>query len=459
MALDLKRDIYQKLLKWKEEKSGKVLELRGARQTGKTYILDKFARENYGIYIYINMVQTSGEEFLKCLSVTTEWVPGEPRIEKPLHKALHMFDSCFRDDENTIVVIDEIQESARVFSLIRQFAREFSCHFIVTGSYLGKTLEKGYFMPMGDVDILTLYTLSFEEFLEVFGKRSLAETIDLYGGGSHTEYDELKKLYDLYCEIGGYPAVVKKYMETQDVMTCRSTLKNIIRIFTEESQRYFEGILEINLFEQVLPAIAQSMIRENVGSKDLVAELSNILYREDSSRIPKKSINQSTAWLYRSHIIGFCNRANECNLLDLSFNSRFYFLDVGVCRYFLDMAGADMTTVRGLVNENFVYIELEKRIDDLQLAGTAPTFGTYKGGEIDFLINNRRNYKSYGIEVKAGKTAGKTAKLLIADHKVEAVYFLKGDTYGGVEQNMITVPIYLLGRVNFDWVREKHDVQ
>lgn len=81
-------------------------------------------------------------------------------------------------------------------------------------------------------------------------------------------------------------------------------------------------------------------------------------------------------------------------------------------------------------------------------------FGLYKGGEIDFLVNSRENYKTYGVEVKFGKTEGKTAQLLLKDEKVEAVYFLKGDTYGGIADRKITVPIYLVGRLQFDFINE-----
>ena len=78
-SMELQRDIYKKLLNWKKRNNGKVLELKGARQTGKTFILDKFARENYNTYLYINMVQTSGAEFLECLDAATAWKPGMPR--------------------------------------------------------------------------------------------------------------------------------------------------------------------------------------------------------------------------------------------------------------------------------------------------------------------------------------------------------------------------------------------
>lgn len=451
--MELKRDIYEELLKWKKAGTGKVLEVRGARQTGKTYIIDKFSRENYKTYIYINMAQTSGEEFLECLDQVADWKPGEPRKDKALQEAFKLFDGRFEDCENTIVVIDEIQESARVYSLIRQFSREFTSNFVVVESYPGKTLSRDYFKPVEDLDILTLYSLSYEEFLDAFGKRELYNEIDLYGGSSHDGYDELKKYYDIYCQIGGYPAVVKKYLEAQDISACMGELHKVIQIFIEESQSYFEDILEVNLFGQLLPAIAHTMIKEKKGSDDLITEVSKIVYKQESNRVTKKSINQTIAWLFRSHIIDFCGKANECSPVNVSMNSRFYFLDVGVCKYFLDMAGADLSTLRGILSENFVYIALLKRIREFKMAGTAPMFGTYKEGEIDFLINSRENYKNYGVEVKAGKSEGKTAQQLLKDEKVEAVYFLKGDTYGGMADRKITVPIYLVGRVQFDYER------
>ena len=75
--MDLKRDIYASLLQWKGSNSGKVLEVSGARQVGKTYILTKFAKENYKKFIYINMMQTSGQEFIACLDQASRWKPGE----------------------------------------------------------------------------------------------------------------------------------------------------------------------------------------------------------------------------------------------------------------------------------------------------------------------------------------------------------------------------------------------
>lgn len=453
--MELRRDIYEELLKWKKEDSGHVLELRGARQVGKTFIVDKFSRENYSAYLYINMVQTSGREFLACLEAATAWKPGTPRREHPLHDAFLLFDGKFQDKKSTIVVIDEIQESAKVYSLIRQFAREFACHFVVTGSYLGKTVSEEYFQPVGDLDIMTLYTMSFEEFLDALKKRDLAEGMDLYGGSPPQDYNEIKAWYEIYCQIGGYPAVVKKYIGTESIKDAENEIEKIIQVFINESEHYFKDIIEMNMFEQLFPAIAQTMIKEKKGSSDLITELSGIICKEDSGRITKKGINAAIGWLYRSHVIGFCGQAAECNPIEITMNRRFYFLDVGVCKYFLDMAGSDAATTRGIVNENFVYIDLLKRTMRRELTWSAPVFGTYKSGEIDFLVRNRMLDSNYGVEVKSGRSKGRTAQLLLEDHKVKAVYFLKGDTYGGIEGRKITIPVYLIQKVQFNFCTER----
>ena len=77
-------------------------------------------------------------------------------------------------------------------------------------------------------------------------------------------------------------------------------------------------------------------------------------------------------------------------------------------------------------------------------------FALYKGGELDFFVNSRKDYKNYGIEVKAGHTIGKTANRMLEDGKIQALYLLKGDTYGGVEGKKVTIPVYLAGRMEFD---------
>ena len=112
--MELRRNMYKKLLAWKNENTGRVLELQGARQVGKTYILKKFGKENFSKMVYINMAENTGKNFLRCTSIAMEWEPGKPMEETPVRKALELYDETFKDNKDTVVIIDEIQESAEI---------------------------------------------------------------------------------------------------------------------------------------------------------------------------------------------------------------------------------------------------------------------------------------------------------------------------------------------------------
>jgi predicted AAA+ superfamily ATPase len=449
--MEFKRDIYKKLVKWKQDDTGKVLQVSGARQVGKTYILRKFAEENFKHVIYINMAEPSGEEFLQCMDKVLEWEPGTPREEKPVHRILELFDSGFIDTKDTVIVIDEIQESHRVFNLVRPFAREFDCYVIITGSYLGRLLAKEFFLPAGDYEDLTLETLTFAEFTEVFGKRDLYDSVDLFGGSDPIQYKELKEIFDLYQRIGGYPSVVNIYLESKSFELCDVELRRLMDIFTNESKRYFDDVMETNAFEKLFHGIAVTLIKEKQGIRDLVEDLSKIVYKEESGRFTKKMINHAIGWLQASHIIAYASKSIDCDYLNIKENARFYFLDIGIAHYFIARAGADEATIKGILAENFVYLALLRHISK-DIAGNAPWFAWYEKtkGELDFYVRSLMDYKNYGIEVKAGNNSGNTANQLITDGKIDYLYYLKGDTYGGVAGNVLTVPIYLTDRISFN---------
>jgi len=452
--MELKRNIYDKLIEWKKQNTGHVLELQGARQVGKTYILKKFGKENFRNMIYINMAEKSGKDFLRCYEMANEWEPGKPRPESPLHEAFKLYNQNFTDDENTVVIIDEIQESAEVYNQIRPLAREFKAYVIVTGSYLGRTVEREFFLPAGDMDHLTMETLTFDEFLDVFGERELYEKIDLFGGNDAVDYKKLMDYYEVYQKIGGYPAVVVSYAEEKDLNKCYEMVRRLIEIFTNESKRYFTDIIDMNMFQKLFNAIALLMIQEKQGVRDLTTELSKIAYQEDSGRMTKKMINHAISWLQESHIIGYASKAVDCDYKQIKDNSRYYFLDMGVAYHFLSRTGAPYEMIKGLLAENFVYLTLRRRIENAEIAGIAPWFASDEKtkGELDFYVRSLLDYKNYGIEVKSTDAAAKTARRLLDDKKLDYLYLLKGNTKGGIAEGKIfTMPLCLADRMRFDY--------
>lgn len=451
--MELKRNIYRKLVEWKRKDTGRVLELKGARQVGKTYILKKFGNENFLKMIYINMAEQSGQDFLQCLSIVTEWKPGEPRVEQPLQTALKLFDGAFMDDKDTVVIIDEIQESAKVYNQVRTFAREFQAYVIVTGSYLGKVIRPEFFLPAGDIDHMIMETLTFDEFLDAFGERELYETIDLFGRGEDTDYKRLMDYYEVYQKIGGYPAVVVSYVKERSMEKCFELIKGLMDIFVNESKRYFADIVDVNLFQKLFNAIALLMMQEKQGIRDLVSELSRIAYQEESGRMTKKMINHGISWLQESHIIGYASKATDCDYKQIKDNSRYYFLDMGIAYYFLSRTGAPYEMIKGLLAENFVYLALKRRIENTsEIAGIAPWFSSYEKirGELDFYVRSLLDYKNYGIEVKSTDAGARTARKLLEDGKLDYLYLLKGVTKGGIaEDRIFTVPLCLADRIEF----------
>lgn len=449
--MDLKRDIYQDLLAWKSRENHKVLELEGARQVGKTYILDKFARQEYKQYIYINMIGSAGRDFLLCLEKAAAWEPGQKREENPVYKAFQLFDPDFIDSDELLIVIDEIQESAVVYSRIREFARNFRAHFVVTGSYLGKTREKEYFISAGDVLPLTMTTLTFPEFLDAFGRRELYDMVELYGASDHAVYDELRSYFMIYLQIGGYPEVVTTYLDTRSIPECTAVIGRLIRTFVKESSRYFEGPLELEMFEKVFSSIAAALLKEKKGTSDLTTDLSKIIFKEESGRISKRMTNYAISWLYLSHQIGYCSMSVDCSNLDIVDNCRYYFNDLGIAGHFLRLTGEPDEVVEGVLCENFVYLDLVQRICRQEIAGQASWFATDKktSGELDFYVRSRVDNRNYGVEVKRGKNQPVTANALLERGRLDYVYLLK-NTYGGVSGKRYSIPIYLCGRMAFD---------
>lgn len=444
--MDLRRTIYNKLLEWKDENSEQVLQLEGARQVGKTYILQKFAKENYKNFIYINMAQTSGRRFSKIINDDTEYLYD-------MHDVLNKYtNGDFIDTKDTIIIIDEIQESSDVYSRIREFAREFSCNVIVTGSYLGRVLNnKDFFLPAGDIQTLAMHALSFEEFLDANGMLDYYNSLDLFGSGDHTIYDKIKEYYDVYCVIGGYPAVVSKYVETHSVAKALSKVEEIVNIFVNESTRYLSHITDITILKQALTSIANIMSTEKQGNSNLVEEIHKQIYHKDDNRINKKEIHEVISWLYTSKMIGYCGSVNNGDRASITSNRRFYFSDNGVAFYFLQECTGLASDIVGILNENFVYSCLVEKHMEKKLRTSTPNFCLYEGGELDFFEISNYDDKVYGIEVKAGKGIGTTANKLLSKGKIDYLYLLKGDTYGGkFDEHKYTIPIYLCPRLEFN---------
>ena len=372
--------------------------------------------------------------------------------ENPVYELIKRYRPDFVDSDDTVIIIDEIQESASIYNRIREFTRSLKSDFIITGSYLGRILNKEFKYSAGDLDSIEIQTLNFEEFLIAMGKHSLYEGIDLYGNSEEAVYEELSDLYKIYTSIGGYPAVVLQYLKNNSIDDCQEVLLRIIKLFINESKRYFQDILDEKVYDNIFSCIARILVKEKKEfEKDSFSEkLQNIVVKDYSSNVSKMSVNRAVDWLSSSGIIGFAGKLPECNILDFKAKSRCYFMDIGLTSYFLMHIGCSEADIAGIVNENFVYLDLRRRIGHpSEIALEIPAFATLGNGEIDFYVKTIKGHKSYAIEVKAGKKNSKTIQTVLERNKADFILFAKGNTHGGIADNVYTIPIYGIGKFLF----------
>lgn len=376
------------------------------------------------------------------------------RYENPVYELIKRYDPTFVDDSDTVVIIDEIQESVDIYNRIREFTRNLACDFIITGSYRGRILNDDFKYSAGDLDAIDIQTLSFEEFLMALGKEKLYRQLDLYGNSSENTYRELEELYHIYCTIGGYPAVVLTYMETGSISQCQLTLEKIVRLFANESRRYFKDILEYDSYENLFTSVARLLVREKKGFEEdsFSEELQSLVVREYSSNLSKAAVNRAIDWLHSAGIIGFAGKLTGCDILSYKAKSRAFFMDLGLTTYFLTQTGCRAGDIQGVVNENFVYLDLKRRISyPREIALETPAFSTWGKYEIDFFVKSvHAGQHTYAVEVKAGKNSGKTAEEILEKRKADYVLYAKGNTHGGIHGNTYTIPIYGIAKFQFN---------
>lgn len=249
----MKRDLYNKLIEWKTSENRKPLVLEGARQVGKTWLLKQFGKTEYKKFVYINC---DNNPILK--QVFTDF-----NIERILRN-LSAISNTAITEEDTLVVLDEIQECPKALTSLKYFCEDApKIHIAVAGSLLGLIDHIGTGYPVGKVDSLTLYPLSFMEFLNAMGNELLASEI------SKRNWKELNYIHETLTEIlrqyyyvGGMPEVVQSYIDNKDLKKVRSLQKQIITGYGKDISKHAPKN-EIAKITMVWNSIPSQLAKEN----------------------------------------------------------------------------------------------------------------------------------------------------------------------------------------------------
>jgi predicted AAA+ superfamily ATPase len=226
----MKRDLYHSLLNWKKAPNRKPLILQGARQVGKTWLMKEFGKNEFEQVVYLNF---EASERLKSLF--------SPDFDIKRILSIIEIEAGFKiQHENTLLIFDEIQEAEKGLTALKYFYEQAPEYYIVAaGSLLGVSIQKNTSFPVGKVDFLRMYPVSFFEFLEISGQNLLKE--HLIGQHWHIVapfHDKLVEMLRLYYFIGGMPEAVHSYIQRNDLKEVRAIQEKILIGYENDFAKY-----------------------------------------------------------------------------------------------------------------------------------------------------------------------------------------------------------------------------
>jgi len=252
----MKRDLYAKLLEWKSSSRRKPLLLQGARQTGKTYILKEFGRNEYENTVYCNFEEDTDLDGFFQRSLNPKRILAE----------LSIYMSLEIRPERDLVIFDEIQVSNRALNSLKYFAEQKNdVHIAAAGSLIGVKLSTPGSFPVGKVNFFHLYPLTFLEFLDAMGEsryRNLLESIDEPAPLADAFHSHLIDLLRRYYFVGGMPEAVKHFTAAGNGREVREIQEEIIKSYVLDFAKHAPAS-DIPKLTQVWDSIPRHLAREN----------------------------------------------------------------------------------------------------------------------------------------------------------------------------------------------------
>ncbi len=426
----MKRNVLEKMVQWKESEDRKPLVLKGARQVGKTWLMKEFGKNYYKSYVYFNFDEESelGSIFennknpnriIELLSIIAE--------EKIL-------------PEDTLIIFDEIQECPEALNTLKYFmekANEY--HVIAAGSLLGTLLAKPKSYPVGKVNLLDVYPMTFDEFLE-----ATDEGLYAYYGSIQKEqpieeifHSRLTESYHYYLIIGGMPECVDSWIKYKDPARISQIQKELVSLYENDFSKH-NGKINSGRILMVFRSIVSQLAKEN----------EKFMYGAVREGARARDFEEAIEWLVSA---GMLNRVYNTSKMEHPISAfdrldsfKLFLFDTGLLKH---MAGIDNSAIllksnyqfKGPLAENFVLQQLQGQFE------VAPRYYADKRGEIDFVIQ-------YGtdiipVEAKGGedKSAPSFKRYVSECKPAYAVRFSKRRYRK--DGDITNMPLYLASRM------------
>ena len=425
----MKRTAMEKLVAWKSSDERKPMVLKGARQVGKTWLMKEFGKNYYKSFVYFNFDE---EDELKSIFETNK---NPQRIIELLSmiagEKIHPLD--------TLVIFDEVQECPEALNALKYFkekANEY--HVIAAGSLLGTLLAKPKSYPVGMVNLLDIFPLTFEEFLEATDAPLFA-----YYEGIHKEqqieeifHNRLLEVYNNYLIIGGMPECVSSWLKHKDPAKIAQIQRELIEVYENDFSKH-NGKVNSGRILMVFRSIVTQLAKSN----------EKFMYGAVREGARARDFEEAIEWLVSA---GMLNRIYNVSKLEHPLSAfdkldqfKLFLFDTGLLK---QMAGIDNSAIllkstyqfKGPLTENYVLQQLRGQFDVM------PRYFSSRNGEIDFVLQCGMDI--IPVETKGGEDkSAPTFKKYVADnHPQYAVRFSKmGYRKDG---NITNIPLYLVGK-------------
>lgn len=422
----MKRNAFQDLVEWKNNEERKPLVLKGARQVGKTWLMKEFGRSCYVNYVYFNFDE---EEELKSIF----------EMNKNPQRIIELLSLIAEDKilpEKTLIIFDEIQECPEALNSLKYFkekANEY--HVIAAGSLLGTLLAQPKSYPVGMVNLLDIYPLTFDEFLA-----ATDNSLYTYYLGIEKDqqiemifHSKLLEAYNNYLVIGGMPECVASWIKNKDPKKIAQIHRELITVYENDFSKH-NGKINSGRILMVFRSIPSQLAKPN----------EKFMYGAVREGGRARDFEEAIEWLVSA---GMLNRVYNVAKMEHPISAfdkldcfKLFVFDTGLLKY---MAGIDNSAIllktdyqfKGQLTENYVLQQLMGQFD------VSPRYYADKRGEIDFVLQNETEIIPIEVKGGEGKSAPSFKKYVSENEPKHAIRFSKR---GYIKNGMITnIPLYL----------------
>lgn len=434
-----RRNIISKLEAWKQDKKHKPLILRGARQVGKTTVVNEFGSQ-FDNYLYFNLERNENAKLFE--------------MEIPLDDLVNMLYASVgkvKKEGTTLVFIDEIQNSPKTIALLRYFYEQRpDLYVIAAGSLLENLVDVKVSFPVGRVQYLALRPCSFSEFLGAIGKNNLLAVLSQKAEYTVAFHEQLMHLFNQYTIVGGMPEAVQQYAETQDVIGIEDVYETLVQAYKDDSEKYVRG--------NKLTDVVRFILSYGWAFSGETITLGNFA----NSGYKSREVGEAFRLLEKAMLLELIYPVSSTQLPIIPETKRMpklIWFDTGLVNYQAGIrkeiiGSTDMVdSWRGHIAEQITAQEL-LTLDDRVRQHRSFWAKPNNGAEVDFIFAH--NSKLYPIEVKSGTNAHLRSLQVFMDSSGVNIAIRiwskpysvdKVKTIHGKEFSLINLPFYLIGNL------------